>query len=305
MKSLKFLFNKTKARINFFLKILKSLTIRHFHNHLKPRIKNLPENNFKKENLIVISIAFNNFEIIKQQYYYLKKYLNEKFCYIVADNSNLIDKSNLIYEYCILNNIHYVKIPLNPFQRDPSYSHGQAINWSYKNIIKRTQPTFFGFIDHDILPFRDTKITPYINGDGLFGPIRENKEGCWYLWAGFCFYEYEKVRKKKLNFLPHHKFNIFEVANYLDTGGSNYYKIYKNINKNNLLKIERIYFDFKTCKIINNQDNINTTIEIMGNWIHLMRTSGWDKKNNSKLYTYTIEEIMDITKKYFEEDNQG
>lgn len=281
--------NKLKRYYQKIKNILRKLYIkcsninRIFFTNKKPIFSNLDKSKLENANLIIITIAFNNIEIIKLQHSYLKQNLKEKFDYIIVDNSNLENISFQIFEYCMENNISYIKLPLNPFSGNPSKSHGIALNWAYEHIIKIFKPVFFGFIDHDILPFKETSITPFIK-DGIFGLIQERNEK-WYLWPGFCFYEYNFISKIKLNFMP-------TIG--LDTGGSNYYSLYKNINKNNIYKIKQIYFDLEKKETVDKFNNIGEIVEIIGNWVHIMRTSNWNNQNYNK--NYNLNKILDIIK---------
>ncbi len=187
-------------------------------------------------------------------------------------------------EYCAQNNIPYLKLPLNPFLNNPSKSHGVALNWAYKHIIKKLKPVHFGFIDHDIIPFKETLITPFII-NGIYGLAQERGEK-WYLWPGFCFYKYKDIKKYKINFMP---------SAGLDTGGSNYYSLYKKIDKNNIQKPEQIYFDLNKKEKMNTFDNSNNMVEIIDNWVHLMRISGWNKEENTRKLS-VIQDIVSMLK---------
>jgi hypothetical protein len=74
----------------------------------------------------------------------------------------------------------------------------------------------------------------------------------------------------------------------LDTGGLNYNILYKNIDKNIIPEIKRSYFNIETEEKMNQFDNSNNTVEIIGDWLHIMRTSNWDSNNtNNKLNNIT------------------
>lgn len=262
----------------------KILTLKRFFFVLsKPIISNINKYKLYQNNLLLITIAFNNNEVIELQNLYIRKNLQEKYNYIVLDNSNIDKISKKILEYCNNNDIPYIKLPPNPFLDEPSKSHGIALNWAYYNIIKKFKPKFFGFIDHDILPIKETYITSNIK-NGIWGLIQERKEK-WYIWPGFSFYKYANIDKHSLNFMP---------SDGLDTGGSNYSIIYKNIKKNSINKINRIYFNTNKNEKIDIFDNSDDTIEIIGDWIHLMRISNWNNNSNDKISK--IKEIIEISK---------
>ena len=230
--------------------------------------------------ILLITIAFNNSEILKIQHKYLKNNLREDFIYMIADNSTLPNISLEIETYCKNERAPYVKLPRSPY-RNPSKSHGIALQWVYRHIVGNYHPAYFGFIDHDIFPRKATSIIPHIR-EGVFGLIQERGEK-WYLWPGFCFYDFKMLKKIKVNFMP---------TRGLDTGGANYYSLYKKINKDNLFKVPQIYIDISARKIVPNINNENTatTIECIGDWTHIMRVSNWNSQKNNKISS--IEEIL-------------
>lgn len=234
--------------------------------------------------LLLITIAFNNSKILKVQHKYLKKNLQEEFIHMIADNSTLPNISREIETYCENGKIPYVKLPSNPYQ-NPSKSHGIALEWAYQHIVRKYQPTHFGFIDHDIFPYKETSITSHIQ-QGIFGLIQYRNEK-WYLWPGFCFYDFKMLKKIKVNFMP---------TQGLDTGGANYYTLYNKINKDTLSKIPQTYIDISKRKMVPNVNNENTatTIECIGDWIHIMRVSNWNNQKNNKISS--IEEMISQVK---------
>jgi hypothetical protein len=254
-----------------------------FYNYKKPTILDQGFN-LKNSSLLLVTIAFNNIDIIKTQYKYIKMNLKDQFIYMIADNSSLSNASKDIEIYCNSQNIPYVKLPPNPYQ-NPSKSHGMALKWVYKNIINIYNPLYFGFLDHDILPYKETSIIPLVR-NGVFGLVQE-RDTKWYLWPGFCFFELKKLQGVKINFMP---------SSGLDTGGANYYSLYKNIDRDTLVKVPQVYIDTNTKKIVSNIDdqNTTTTIECIGDWIHLMRASNWNSQKNNK--TSSVEEIISQVK---------
>jgi len=217
------------------------------------------------KNLMLITIAFNNSVVIETQWQYLATNITEPFVSIVADNSNDMKASTGIATFCAENSVPYVRIPHNPFAGDPSRSHGIALNWACDHVVKKYQPTVFGFIDHDILPFRKTTVTDKIR-NGIFGLIQRRNEK-WYVWPGLTFLKTSDVIHKSLDFQP---------CDGLDTGGSNYEVLYKNINKHTLSQLPHFYFDIEKKAKLSAFDHRNQNIvETIGDWVHLMRTSNW------------------------------
>jgi hypothetical protein len=245
------------------------------HVYTKARYKNIL---FKKSDFLIIVIAFNNTDILRMQYEYLQKNLEEKFDYVVADNSSDTKRSLEIRIFCEEHAISYVRLPRNPLTNiRMSGSHAIALNWCYRNIVSLYKPTYFGFLDHDIFPIVITNIKPKIL-HGFWGVIRTRKEK-WYFWPGFSFFEYEKVKNYRFNFFPHHADSVV----FLDTGGSNYNKIYKHIHRNAVGEAKSTLIDIVTKKeFVPNTDSSKTFELIDNSWLHLRQIS-WRKESFGKM----------------------
>ncbi len=175
---------------------------------------------------IYLAISFETPTVIEMQIKSLKKNDPDPL-YIVADNSSSSSGAKEIAEICDKYKVPYFKLPKNKavFSR----SHSYALQWSYENIIKILQPKRFGFLDHDV--FLTKKLSPFTTMQEqnfiAYGNRRVsewNFHPAWYLWAGFCFYEYDKVYDKNLYFM-------YDIGSGCDTGGRNYYRLYKNSEK--------------------------------------------------------------------------
>lgn len=249
---------------------------------------------FKKCDFLLAVITFNNVEILRKQYEYLKKFLNTPHDYLVADNSDNPITSMEIEEFCHDHNISYVKIPNNPLTGvRASGSHGIALNWVYRNIIQKYQPKYFGFLDHDIFPIREAILFDKM-ALGFYGAIRKRKEPFWYLWPGFCFYEYEKVKRYKCDFSPYHA--GADGLTFLDTGGSNYNSIYRNIGRTGVREAKSILINSVTGKeFVKGEDSSRTFEIIEDTWLHL-RQIAWRAESSNKMDN--LEELIRIADKH-------
>jgi hypothetical protein len=211
--------------------------------------------------LDIVTIAFNNSEVIELQYRLLKQHLKGVYCYIVADNSSNINESAKISEFCATQCIAYLKLPKNSIWKySGSHSHGATMNWMLRNVITPRKSKFFGFIDHDIFPVYSTDIVCYLNKQDFYGLLQE-RESYWYLWSGFCFFRKECYEKTKLNFLP---------IPGLDTGGGNYPHLYAHYKKSEL------DFPPQTYEQLIPEGNLHdTVVEHIGEWVHTFIGSNW------------------------------
>ena len=228
--------------------------------------------------LCFITISFNNEFLIAEQIRLMKKYIADKnYVHIVADNSTDKTKRKLIELACRKENVYYAGLPFNLFSKAdkrPSYSHGLAMNWVYGNIIEKIKPVRFGFLDHDIFPIQPYSVIEKLENRDFYGELRnrtpENeKNKIWYLWSGFCFYYFEKIRSKQPDFLPCKVDNIF-----LDSGGRNFYSLYSACD------MEKQTF-CKPVVLQNIKDGSNyhaDYIQIVDeSWIHAINGSDWAK----------------------------
>ena len=182
-----------------------------------------------KSDLCLVTIAFNNEKLIELQIVKMKEFLLDGYNLVIADNSNVPEKSLLIKEVCKKHQTTYIRLPKNPWHQ-ANLSHGVTLNWMYNNYILSLQPEIFGFLDHDIFLNHSASIKDKFLGDKLmYGHLqpRELASGrkFWYLWAGFCFYKSDYLLHKEINFSS----VVVSRPNYfaeLDSGGGNYVGVY-------------------------------------------------------------------------------
>lgn len=232
--------------------------------------------------LDIFVVAFNDAKLIETQYQFMQKNLQQnQYHYIICDNSNNLEIADKIFEFCQTHNITYYRLPQFLYV-GPSHSHGYALNWIYKNLIKKRKNNF-AFIDHDVFPIKPIDLIKYFMTP-LCGAIRE-RFNCWYPWVAFSFYSFDFMKTKTVNFLPcryKHK--------HLDTGGKNYKSIYKNINSDLWLSLPEKYIDTTTGKdfTAHNLSNkeadkivYNQIIEIIDDkWLHIIGGAQYDGKHN-------------------------
>lgn len=197
------------------------------------------------------TIAFNNADVITDQIAALRELLEDDHRYWVFDNSTDPDAQAQIRRTCQEHEVSYVQLPPNPMSRmNPSRSHGVAMNWAYRNVLASTGSRFFGFIDPDIYPTERYSVIAAMGEQPCFGRLEERGKA-WYLWAGFCFFRNPVART--LSFLP--------VAD-LDTGGANYRRYYR--------LVDRSAMQFPAIT-----PETPDTPERVGSWVHLSNSSRW------------------------------
>ena len=275
----------TKKGSNLIYKILL------LHKYTKARYEKII---FQKSELLLTVVAFNNADLIKLQYEKLNEFLNEPFDYLVIDNSSKKETSEQLRAFCKEKNISYVLLPKNPLTGiRASGSHGIALNWFYKNIIQKYQPTYFGLLDHDLFPLKEVSVRENLTTD-FSGIVRRRKENFWYLWPGFSFFKYEKMKKFSVNFFPHHSGKDGSI--FLDTGGANYHSIYKQAGKYSIKEITSKLINKNTGKEFIKGEDSSQVFEIIDNsWLHL-RQIAWRAESSNKINE--VGEITSFAKKF-------
>lgn len=228
----------------------------------------------------IVTIAFNNEQVIFYQNELLKKNFKDSYNYIVADNSNNPQKQKLIFDLCKKQNISYIRIQqVNPKGYFPSLSHAYALNWMYENYIKKRKANYFGFIDHDLFPIKPVNIIHFLDKNPLYGLLQERGDK-WYLWPGFNFFASQALQGKKIDFMP---------CTGLDAGGSNWSCLYSNYDKNTLMPIKHRYKELCEGNTIQ-----ETAVEIFNDqWLHILRASELEENNaKNDLVLKMLEDIV-------------
>lgn len=155
--------------------------------------------------LDIITIAFNNLEILEIQYNFLCKNIKNSFTYNIIDNSSDLNISNKINSFCINYNINYLKTNVKCF--DCSQSHAAALNYSIKNLKLLSANILF--LDHDIIPVTKININNFIKNNIIYGhqSLRNDR---WYMWPGLFLIKNDSSYISKLD---------FNTISGLDTGG--------------------------------------------------------------------------------------
>jgi hypothetical protein len=228
--------------------------------------------------LAIITIAYNKADLIEIQYDLIKKNITDNYSYFVVDNSSLFSESICMQKFCERKKINYFKIPINPEINNPSMSHGLALNWAIKNIVKRYKISNFALLDHDVFPVKKYTILDKLSSQIIYG-LRQYRKGVWYLWPGFAIFDLKHIDIKKMDFLPKPG---------LDTGGSMWLSLYKGIDTQNM-KFAKIKNKF-VGEGRNKQKNGYQIIDEA--WIHMVNGSNWAGIKNIKKKEMTIKKLL-------------
>lgn len=177
--------------------------------------------------------------------------------HIVADNSlnvQTVERNRQIVEAC---GGEHIWLPPNPWatKRNASRSHGAAMKWLWHNILKPGEPKAFGFLDHDLFPTKADDPFALLADHDFYGDQR-TAGSRWFLWAGYCFFKFEAIKDKDLDF------GLDWFAG-LDTGGANWSVLYQHVDR--LTLPQRPITAFSA---IEGGDPSRAYFEWRGSWIH-------------------------------------
>lgn len=252
----------------------------------KPKaICHLPLSPLKEKSLDIITVAFNNVELIQYQEQFLHRFIQDPYLHIVVDNSTDLKVREQLYQFCLENKIAYISLPKNFLNWvGGSYSHAAALNYTYKHIIQKRQPFAFGQIDHDLFPTRPISIINKLSKQPVYGPLRL-RDQWWYLSAIMSFFQYDFVKDKKVDFMP-----VTPDKIYLDSGGGNWYDIYSKLDRKSLV------FPTECIEPLRDGgDRHGDSLEFFDDklWLHTINGSCWKKINNQSEKNNHVREYLD------------
>lgn len=258
------------------------------------------DNPRKKENVVdLVVIAFNRPDLIELQNQFLRKNFKNPFTYTVADNSIDPKAQEVIRSYCLRNNIPYLRLPSNPFNAPRfSESHGAALNYAYRKVLKKKTSTIIGVLDHDIFPIDSMDISELLSNQPFYGMLQEYQNPAlpngklYYLWPGLAFFKRSCLEGINVDFMPRLKG---------DTGSAMFNSLYKSYfidlqNPSN--------FKFATEKrksLWEGDDFQSDMYAIVGeNWLHIVNAGSWKKTPKAAL---KAERMVQLLQKLLHREN--
>jgi hypothetical protein len=200
-------------------------------------------------------VAYENADVLEEQARLLADRLTDEHEYMVFDNSPSEAGRRRISALCEARGIAYVGLPDNPFSgRDPSASHGLALNWAYERVLRERGSPSLGVIDPDVFPARETSVLTELSDAPCWGHLQTRGER-WYLWAGFAFFS--RAASARLDFMP---------RDGLDTGGGNWRVLFRHLDRSRLSFPAHSYVDAGAP---------GRSPERIGDWVHTFNSSSW------------------------------
>lgn len=144
---------------------------------------------------------------------------------VVCDNSRTPARRADIAAICAAADVPYLALPSNPV-RHIDRSHGNALNWAFRHVVRRVEPKVFAFIDHDLFPPGPFALAPMVASQPVYG-LRLDGIGSWSIWAGYGIFDFECVGRLPLDFYPDPDRELF-------TGGRNWEHVYRHLDESSL-----------------------------------------------------------------------
>lgn len=145
---------------------------------------------------------------------------------LVCDNSSDPAARARIAEIAARDGRFYCSLP--PVPRispnvNGSRSHGVALNWIWRHLIRPTAPATFALLDHDLLPLAPDDLAGHVARQPVYGMVRHGSDfGGWYLWPGYSVFDFNAVKDLALDFGT-------DTPRTLDTGGQNWRVLYRRL----------------------------------------------------------------------------
>jgi hypothetical protein len=203
---------------------------------------------------VAVIIAHEEAWLIAHQAARLARFVPD-FVPIVFDNSLSEDARAAIARACAEANVAYLALPRNPI-RNINRSHGNALNWVYRNVIRALEPELFALLDHDIFPRAQIDLSDQL-GDQPFYGVKLDQGFGWALWAGYSVFRFSAIRNIRLDFNP-------DMDRGLITGGRNYAPLYRPYDSKTLRFASRDPFWIR-----DEAHAIDYLCEAIDGWFHI------------------------------------
>jgi len=242
--------------------------------------------------MLLLTVAFNDERLIEKQIEQIRSMIKDtEYQHVVVDNSLNRKKRKAIMAVCMQQGVEYLQIPYLItllFHYQIAMSHGAALNWLYYHYLREKRPMRFSLLDHDIFPVRDFNMTLTLGQRDFYG-VSRIKENEWYLWPGFCIFNYDAFTKEP-DFLPR-----FTKKNFLDTGGGNYRQQYNKYDLKDVTFPQVKTIRIKKSKELVRQYDIyhSDYVQVIDDtWLHLINGSNYAEiKGKDEVIEKTLADV--------------
>jgi hypothetical protein len=208
---------------------------------------------------VLATIAYADPQAVDWQTRLVRHYLPD-VVHIVADNSPDEVSAAAIAEVARARQALYIRLPVNPWHQS-SRSHGIAMNWVWRNVLRPGAPEAFGFLDDDIFPTGPDEPFSALRSQDFYGNLRFQGSR-WHIWAGYCSFHFGRVADKGLDFGQ----DWFKA---LDTGGGNWRALFSHVDPTAIQGASLKVVPYET-----GATGAKVTLQWLGTWLHETGSEG-------------------------------
>ena len=214
----------------------------------------LAEHAYLRGGRIAVIIAYEQAWLIAHLAARLKRFVPD-FHPIVFDNSPTAEARAAIARTAAAGGVAYCALPDNPI-RNINRSHGNALNWVYRNVLLALDPEMFALLDHDLFPRAQVDIASLLGNQPFYG-LKLDRGFGWALWAGYSIFRLSAIREARPDFNP-------DMDRGLITGGRNHSRIYQDHDP---AALRFASYDGRWLK--DEVHGVNYFCEIVDGWFHV------------------------------------
>ena len=213
--------------------------------------------------LVIASIAYNAPWAIEEQIRLFKKYVTDRHQLVVFDNSPDTRATIEIADLCKAARVTRYRLNVK------DCAHHLALDVAADVLVNYRDESYFGFVDHDVFPVRETALIPMIEEAGfLTVGQRHAPTGRFYGWPGFLFMSREWLDGRPLDFSGIRAVNKRDDG---DTGSMNW-PLFVDASWDLMYRLDHGY------RAIREPDSVGLQswgVETIGDFVHASNTSRW------------------------------
>jgi hypothetical protein len=218
--------------------------------------------------VLVLTVAFNSADLIRIQAGSLQRFLAGSYSLGVVDNSPDEYERERIRAIAGEFGIHYFSAPRNPYSWiDPSISHSLALDWAWRNIVRKAKPRKVLLLDHDVFLLSPASVDSLLGPAAVAGYKRMSLGSeRWILWPGLLAFDCAQVRNFRISFMPKKD---------TDSGGTLHWTVYSKLHQKQIRFLHRqeIVFSPGARRV---GDGSSGEVHLFdASWLHLVDGSGW------------------------------
>ena len=216
--------------------------------------------------VLIVTVAFNNPDLIRLQAEALSAFLVDDYLHVVIDNSPDLPHRAKVLQVAKDCGLSYFGAPENPFSWiDPSVSHAFALDWAWRQVVSKVEPELVVFLDHDVFPTQKTSVRALLGGHLVAGYKRES-EHRWLVWPGLFIANYSDLSRFRVSFMPKAD---------TDAGGSLWWSVYSRVAPDRIRFFDRTAVAFGDTSQRFGDGSPGEFHRFEDGWVHLVDGSGW------------------------------